>query len=59
MHSEGFEPSPMKNTTWTYRLKPLGHECIQFSKNILIIYTVQIYDKQQVTTNTTYTNTYT
>ena len=28
MHSEGFEPSPIKNTTWTYRLRPLGQECL-------------------------------
>ena len=27
VHSVGFEPTPTKNTTWTYRLRPLGHEC--------------------------------
>ncbi len=21
----GFEPTPLRNTTWTYRLRPLGH----------------------------------
>lgn len=27
LHSAWFEHAPIKNTTWTYRLRPLGHEC--------------------------------
>ena len=34
-----FEPTPIKNTTWTYRLRSLGHTVLQLVENI--VYTVQ------------------
>ncbi len=34
----GFEPTPFRNTTWTYRLRPLGHSAILTLYIVFICY---------------------